>query len=187
MRTAIGLRFDPFSVLFPLFWKQVIELTADYFQSRFSDLECHSTSLVFVMFGHKRQKLRDIDSKLEKLEERLINDDIDPSMYKKWRTKLQAEKENLETEIHRLSDKNRNLFERLSAAIPALTNLKKLYHTINLNGKQTLLKRVFEVAPTNNGIQLRTPRLNSALIHNYQKITEKRLLFLEQPEEILMI
>jgi site-specific DNA recombinase len=132
----------------------------------------------------KRQKLRDIDSKLEKLEERLINDDIDPSTYKKWRTKLQAEKGNLEIEIYHLSDKNRNLFERLSAAIPALTNLKNLYHAINLNGKQTLLKRVFEVAPTYNGIQLRTPRLNSALIHNYQKIKEKGLLFLEQPNEI---
>ncbi len=38
---------------------------------------------------------------------------------------------------------------------------------------------------TYDGSRLRTPRLHFALLHNYQKIKEKGLLFVEQPDEIM--
>ena len=73
--------------------------------------------------------------------------------------------------------------ERLERALPALTDLKNLYERLGLNGKQTLLKRVFEGGLIYDGQLLRTPRLHPALMHNYVRIKEKRLLFVEQPED----
>ena len=74
---------------------------------------------------------------------------------------------------------------KLEKALPALTNLKNLYHSLQLGDKQALLKKVFEGGPVYDGIRLRTPRLHSCFIHNYQRIKEKGLLLVEQPTEIL--
>jgi hypothetical protein len=63
------------------------------------------------------------------------------------------------------------MFEKLQQAIPVLTNLRNLYSSILLAGKQALLK-VFEGGLIYDGCALRTPRLHPALIHNYSIIKE---------------
>jgi site-specific DNA recombinase len=129
-----------------------------------------------LLIDAKVQKLNVLNTKISKLEDRLINDEIDSATYKKWRTKLGADKGNLELEISNLSNVNHNYFERLDAAIPLLINLKNLYHSITLSAKQTLLKRVFELGLIYDGSKLRTPKIHEALMH--------KLLFVEQPSKI---
>lgn len=131
----------------------------------------------------KEQKLKEVTTKIERLEERLIKDEIEPITYKKWFAKLSAEKGSLEVEIANLSKNRTNLFEKLQQAIPILTNLKNLYLSITLSGKQALLNKVFEGGLIYDGHTLRTPRLHPALIHNYNNIKQKGLLFSEQPDQ----
>jgi site-specific DNA recombinase len=71
------------------------------------------------------QKLKELKLKIENLEEKMINNEIETITYKKWFTKLSAEKGSLEIEIASLSKPNTNLFEKLDKALPLLTDLKK--------------------------------------------------------------
>jgi site-specific DNA recombinase len=131
----------------------------------------------------QEQKLKELETKIDRLEERLVNDEIETSTYKKWFAKLSAEKGALETAISTLGKAHTNLLEKLQQAIPILTNLRNLYLKISLAGKQALLKKVFEGGLVYDGHSLRTPRLNAALAHNYNNIKQKGLLLLEKPSE----
>ena len=134
----------------------------------------------------KQKEFQDINCKIEKLEEKMINDEIEPKTYKVWFSKLNSQKAALENEILGLKINNKNIFDRLDEAIPVLTNLKNLYVSLSLENKQVLLNRVFEVGIRYDGIVLRTPMINSALIPNYMRMKEKGLLIVEQPDDFLM-
>lgn len=62
-----------------------------------------------------------------KVRRKLINDEIEPTTYKKWSTKLSAEKGSLEVGIHNLSKVSNHLFNKLEHALSILTNLKTIY------------------------------------------------------------
>ena len=113
------------------------------------------------------------------------NDEIEAITYKKWFAKYASERGSLQIEINNLSKNKEHFLDKLERLIPVLCNLKNLYHSLKLSGKQALLKKVFEGGLTWDGTLLRTPRLHLALFHNYMRIKEKRLLLVEQPEEIL--
>ena len=69
------------------------------------------------------------------------------------------------------------MVEKLDKAIPILTNLKNLYHSIKLSGKQALLKKVFESGLIYDWQHTSNTRLHSALNHNYQRMKEKKFFF----------
>jgi hypothetical protein len=54
-----------------------------------------------------------------------------------------------------------------------------------LEGQQMLLKKVFEVGIKYDGIILRTPMINPALVDNYLRIKEKGLILVDQPDAFL--
>lgn len=62
--------------------------------------------------------------------------------------------------------------------------MRTLYIHTDLKGKQTLLFKVFEQGLSCDGPTLRTPKINLALMHNYNIIKEKGLLEIEQPSEV---
>ena len=70
-------------------------------------------------------------------------------------------------------------------AVPLLSNLKNLNHSIELKGKQLRLKKVFESGQLWDGYILRTPRLHFALTHNYKKLKEKGCSWLNSPKLLL--
>ncbi len=133
----------------------------------------------------KEQEFRDVSGKIEKLEEKMINDQIDASTYKVWFSKLSAQRGALENEIIGLKKADKHVFDRLEEAIPLLTNLKHLYIACSLEGQQMLLKRVFEVGLVYDGHVVRTPSINPALVDNYFRMKEKGLLVVEQPDDFL--
>ena len=59
----------------------------------------------------QEQKLKEVKTKIEKLEERLINDEIETITYKKWFTKLSAEKSSLEVAISNISKSRSTIYE----------------------------------------------------------------------------
>jgi site-specific DNA recombinase len=134
----------------------------------------------------KEQEFRDVSGKIEKLEEKMISDQIDASTYKVWFSKLSAQRGALENEIIGLKKADKHVFDRLEEAIPLLTNLKHLYIACSLEGQQMLLKKVFEVGLVYDGHVVRTPSINPALVDNYFRMKEKGLLVVEQPDDFLL-
>ncbi len=134
----------------------------------------------------KQQEFEAVAGKIVKLEEKMINDQIEASTYKVWFAKLNSQKGALEREIMDLKKDNKNIFERLDEAIPVLSNLKNLYCLLTLEGKQMLLNKVFEVGLIYDGEVLRTPMIHPALIRNYLSIKEKRPILVDQPDDFLL-
>ena len=137
------------------------------------------------LLKRKQVELKELNVKIERLESKIVNDEIEPKTYKVWYAKLNAQKGVLENEIIALGKGTKSIFDDLDEAIPLLTNLKNLYNTVSLEGKQLLLKTGFELGLVYDGRVLRTAMINPALIDNYLKIKEKGLLVLMQPDEIL--
>jgi site-specific DNA recombinase len=160
---------------------QILKISA-YAKEELSNTLKFKTQLL----NSKQKEFQDISLKIERLESKMINDEIEPSTYKGWFTKLNSQKAVLENEIIELKKNNKNIFDRIDEAIPVLTNLRNLYVSISLEGKQMLLNKVFEVGIRYDGKVFRTPMINPALISNSMSIKEKGLLIVEQPDEFLM-
>ncbi|HEY8968165.1 MAG TPA: recombinase zinc beta ribbon domain-containing protein, partial [Puia sp.] len=133
----------------------------------------------------KERDLKEMQGKIEKLEEKMINDLIEPATYRVWFAKLSREKAVLESQLMQLQKADKSVMARLDEAIPLLTNLRNLYISCSLEGQQLLLRKVFEVGFMFDGTRVRTPSLNSALIDNYLKMKEKGPLLVEQPDAFL--
>ncbi|HVM86858.1 MAG TPA: recombinase family protein [Puia sp.] len=134
------------------------------------------------IINSKLKKIEELKSKIERIEIKLINDQIESSTYKKWFAKLSSEKGSLELEVSKMTIRKTNLIDKIKQVVPRLSDLKKLYHSIRLKDKFLLLNKVFEGGLLWDGSVLRTPRLHFALMHNYNKLKEKGLLLIEQPE-----
>lgn len=131
----------------------------------------------------KKVELRAVNEKIERLEEKVVNDVIEPKTYKVWYARLNGEKSALEREIAALKTRTKTVFEDLDQAIPLLTNLRGLYNGVSLEGKQLLLKTGFELGIVYDGSRFRTTMINPALVSNYVRIKEKGLLLVEQPDD----
>lgn len=134
----------------------------------------------------KEGEFKEIVEKIERLEYKMINDEIEASTYKVWFRKLNAQRAVLENEISSLKKSKKSIFDELDEAIPLLTNLKSLYCEVSLEGKQLLLKTGFELGIIYDGSRLRTAMINPALVDNYFNMKEKGLLLVEQPDEFLL-
>ncbi|WP_161596786.1 recombinase family protein [Chitinophaga vietnamensis] len=133
------------------------------------------------LLAAKKKEIQELDTKIEAVEDRLMNNEIELTTYKRWYNKLATAKSELINEIEKLSSNVNEKIERLERAIPYLCNLKALYENLGLPGKQKLLNGVFKVALVFDGERFRTPFLHPALMYNYMKVNEKGLLLIEQP------
>lgn len=130
----------------------------------------------------RNKQLVQVRNKLERLEERLINDEIDGPTYKKWQGRLNQERVVLEDSIDQMSTEGiHRRFDKVKRYLPLLSDLGGVYNAANFNGKQLLLKTVFKVGISINEGRLTTPYIHPALAHNILAIKEKGLLEIEEP------
>ena len=137
-------------------------------------------------FFQHRAALNEVARKIDSLEEKLINNQVEFVTYKKWFSKLNGERGNLDREIVELKKDKQNIFDRLEEAVPEMCNLNKLYLAAPLEAKQMLLNKVFEVGIMYDGKSFRTPMIHPALISNYLRIREKGLVKVDQPYDVLL-
>ncbi|WP_341834850.1 recombinase family protein [Chitinophaga pollutisoli] len=129
----------------------------------------------------KTKELEEINRKIEKNEERFMEDIIEPETYRKWHKKFQIQKALLTEEINSLTRNRHEKLERLFQVLPYLTSIKSIYQKANVRQKHHLLRGVFKRGLTYKEGAFRTPFLHPALIHNEVMLKEKGLLFVEQP------
>jgi len=114
----------------------------------------------------KYREFNSVSAKIEGLEEKMVNDQIEASTYKTWFARLNAERDALENDIIRLKKDKQTMFDRLDEAISMFCDLRNLYISTTLEGQQMFLKEVFEVGLMYDGHILRTPMINPALVDN---------------------
>jgi site-specific DNA recombinase len=134
----------------------------------------------------KHREFNSIGAKIEGLEEKMVNDQIEASTYKLWFSRLNAERSSVQMEIDRLKKDKNEVLGRLNEAIPLLCNLRDLYISTTLEGQHLLLNKVFELGLLYDGHIFRTQMINPALVDNYLAIKEKGLLLVEQPDDFLL-
>lgn len=134
----------------------------------------------------KFESLKLVNEKIYKLEERLMNNEIESSTYQTWFKKFKEEKAALE---YALSDDRKSkvdssddIIERL---LPELSNLFQIYEKGNITQKHTLIRGVFKDNLSWGSEMFRTTFVDPAFYDNILKVKEKGLLFYEQPFRIL--
>jgi site-specific DNA recombinase len=96
--------------------------------------------------AQKLKELKEINDKIYKLEERMVNEEIETSTYQTWFKKLQHEKRLVEAVLN--SDEkpriksDKDIVERL---LPRLENLNLLYDKSNVTQKHTLVRGLFKI------------------------------------------
>jgi site-specific DNA recombinase len=135
----------------------------------------------------RTRQLADINKKFDRLEERLMDDEIDGGTYKRWHEKYSKEKSILQNEIREAGNGNGSIngkWQRLERLLPELTNLKSIYNIAPLSNKQSLIKGVFKHNLTFSDGAFRTPSVEPAFTDNSLIAKEKGLLFVEQPSAV---
>ncbi|WP_423213034.1 recombinase family protein [Olivibacter jilunii] len=132
--------------------------------------------------NQKLQALQNINEKIFKLEERLMNNEIEASTYKTWFQKFKEEKALLEISLEGKKkpkiDTSDDIIQRL---LPELSNLYQIYEKSNITQKHMLIRGVFKDNLVWGSNMFRTTFINPIFEDNLLKIKEKGLLFYEQP------
>ncbi|MBX2944106.1 MAG: recombinase family protein [Cyclobacteriaceae bacterium] len=128
----------------------------------------------------KVKYMREIDSNIEKLEQRFMKDQIEPVTYKKWYRKYSEEKAKVESELLDLQRDKSQDWRRAKEALPHLLSLPTLYANATLTQKHALLNGVFKHGLTFSEDRVRTPSINPVFSHNILKIKQKGLVDIDQ-------
>ncbi|MFB2121201.1 hypothetical protein [Parapedobacter sp. 2B3] len=115
------------------------------------------------------------------VEEKLINDEIDGTTYKKWVNRYSQDKAVLNEQIEQtLNSNDEKELTKLIQFLPKVTGLKNLYKEMPLNRKQALIKGVFKLDLTYFDGKFRTPYIEPAFARNALIAKEKGLLEIEE-------
>ncbi len=129
----------------------------------------------------KVKNLHEINEKIFKLEERLMNNEIESSTYKNWFQKFKEDKAKIEYDLKgNQPSKIRTEDDLVERLLPNLSNILELYQKCNITQKHTLIRGVFkDNLVWGEGI-FRTAYIDPIFYDNLLKINKKGLLFNEQ-------
>ena len=89
------------------------------------------------------RNLNAIEEKIEKMQERYVIGEIEVELYRKFKDKFTAEKEELEREIKNSGSLSSNLDRYIENALKLFCNLHKMWELSDYSGKQKLQKLLF--------------------------------------------
>lgn len=114
----------------------------------------------------KRRQLAELDKTIDKLESRLMKDEIGHETYKKWHRKYNLERGELLGQINNLQQDNNNQFKKLKDYLPLLSDVPGIFKNVNLEKKHLLLKLVFDHGLIYSEGLVRTPKINIMFYEN---------------------
>ncbi|MEO7211804.1 recombinase family protein [Mucilaginibacter sp.] len=114
-----------------------------------------------------QQKLAELQKKIERLEERLMAEDIPSELYYKYVAKYNEEKEEVETEFSKPGLEMSNLDSCINTAMDLAINLPKKWLAGDYCTKQRLQNLIFPegISYNRETDQCRTPRINSMFLY----------------------
>lgn len=154
-----------------------------YMKEKINELINEQRGTQAQMLTDKKKELTGLQIRLDNLEEKYINNDLDVTAYKKWRDRYQAEISICQKYIMDMSQPMDEYQSFFNENIHRLGNLYYHYHNSDLHTQQALVKQVFNFQLYYHDGMYRTPYIMPIFAHNALILKEKRLLEIEQPFE----
>jgi site-specific DNA recombinase len=102
----------------------------------------------------KAEELTLLEKKIDDLEEKMVNNEIEVQTYKKWFKKFGIQKAKMEGEILELNTLAEEPLRKVERLIPALLDLPGIFKIATIFQKHTILKEVFKAGLTYVGMCL---------------------------------
>jgi site-specific DNA recombinase len=139
----LGMLHEKFEELLDLISFSEAQVTKIIFEANKFLLE--STKQSAGVVEERTKQLADVNKKVDRLEERLMNDEIDGVTYKKWLQKYSQDRALLSDALIKASlGTTESKWNKIQQLIPHLTSLKSIYRIATLPRKQALIRRVFK-------------------------------------------
>ena len=112
------------------------------------------------------ERFNEVNKKIEKLENRFMEEDIDKAFFEKFSSKLKGEKREIEAEIEKQPLKKSNLNKYMDFAISTACNLSSLWEKGDYEMKQKLQFMLFPegIYYNKQKDESRTERVNSVFV-----------------------
>lgn len=138
------------------------------------------------------QKIADLKKELnatvqniDRLEEKFITGDLAPETYKKWYSKYASAESATRYQLKEYETNAEQKWKLFYEQLPKLGNLQGLYQQADLSQKRLLVQQLFNYEISYVDGVYRTPYLLPLLSHNTLILKQKRLLLIEQPEQLV--
>ncbi|MFS0491958.1 recombinase family protein [Leadbetterella byssophila] len=123
----------------------------------------------------KQQELDGVQTKLMRVEEKWISNEVNRDTYERWYRQYTNEASTLTSEIRKLKTNHQHAFQKLSGHLDKLSDMHYIYSKCCMEDKQSFIKLVFDNnLYYENGIY-RTPTMMQMFAHNSLKMKEKGL------------
>ena len=113
------------------------------------------------------QKLKNnkqqLDTRIEKLQDLLVDGTIDSEAYSKTYSRYTTQKEDIVSELEGLKMSNTTFKKQFDVAFDALDNFKQTYTESRIEDKSILISSIFPESLQFDGKKCRTPRINDVL------------------------
>ncbi|MEV4887672.1 recombinase family protein [Chitinophaga ginsengisegetis] len=133
---------------------------------------------------NNQKEIREIERKTHKLEESLLNDQIEPASYKKWYSKLREQKSVLQKEIDDQAKESLVLQHRFEEIIPLLLSARDVFERCEIRSKQRFMRKIFETGLVYDGKIFRASYIHPAFTSACETLKEEGLLEFEQPSDV---
>ena len=90
-----------------------------------------------------KKQLKEVNSKIEAIEERYVIGEIDTEIYKKFKTKYLKTQEEITTNLNQSSISSSNLKKAIDTALKLATNINEIWTSGDLNQKKRIQRLVF--------------------------------------------
>ncbi|HUU99775.1 MAG TPA: hypothetical protein VMW32_02320, partial [Bacteroidales bacterium] len=101
--------------------------------------------------------------RIQKLQDMLVDNKIDPEDYSKMKSRFEGTKEQLLLRLRQIKCVRSNFEKYLQSGINLLGNLEKYYHTSDIEVKQQLIGSIFPEKMVFVDGKVRTARINEVL------------------------
>ena len=140
--------------------KKIIQRTAgqNHFNSRESGKTTRNKTITEITSQVDQQKQR-----IQKLQDMLVDNKIDPEDYSKMKSRFEEVKEQLLLRLRQIKSVRSNFEKYLQSGINLLGNLEKYYHASDIEVKQQLIGSIFPEKLVFVDGKVRTARINEVL------------------------
>jgi site-specific DNA recombinase len=146
-----------------------LSLNEDY-----KDLFVEQLKLIYNNLNEEKDKvndtyqaqLKEIDGKIERLEERFINEELKSDLYEKFATKFKEEKEQIMEKVKGCTISGSNLDFYIKRSVQLSTELPTVWSSSDYTHKQKLQNLIFPegIYYNKKNDQSRTPKINSVFL-----------------------
>lgn len=108
-----------------------------------------------------QKKQKQLQQKIESLEEKYLNNDINSDTYHRWRSKYESENHSVKSELQTAISDRDEFREYFESSLSRLTDLKALYNSASVADRQNFLSMIFSGGLIKVKKGFRTPFLHS--------------------------